>query len=114
MNEEGIELLEVVRRKYRQARKDSDKLVVKWIGWLAVFLSMDRLDRINIAGNEEEITRTKEKLTEELYGIRREAEGTTTTNSTRTRDSSASAKFVLQKSTTKNREDGKELRRRKR
>lgn len=113
MNEKE-EVLAIVKKKYSEATNGSDKLVVKWIGWLALFLSMDRDDRINMAMNEEEIARTKQKLTEELHAIRREAERTTTTNLAGVRDSSTSTRVVLQKSTTKNRETSKELRRRER
>lgn len=113
MNEEE-EVLAMVKKKYSEATNGSDKLVVKWIGWLALFLSMDRDDRINMAMNDEEIARTKQKLTEELHAIRRETKGTVTINTSRTRDSSASTRVVLQKSTTKNRETSKELRRRER
>lgn len=112
-SEEEEEVLIIVKRKYSEATNRSDKLVVKWIGWLALFLSMDRDDRINMAANDGEITRTKQKLTEELNAIRRETEkGSTTPNDIRTRDSSERTRSVLSKSSTENRKVSEKLRRR--
>jgi hypothetical protein len=80
MNKESREVLLSVRRKYREAKEPADKLMVKWIGWLAVFLSMSNEDRVNFASNDEEVNRTKEVLTKELYGIRKEEVRSTSNN----------------------------------
>jgi hypothetical protein len=80
MNKESKEVLVVVRRKYREAQRPTDKVIVKWLGWLAVFLSMDNEDRANFASNDEEVNRTKEALTKDIDGIKYQEVRSTSNN----------------------------------
>lgn len=67
-------MIESIERKYRQAIEPADKLVVKWIGWLAVFLSLSRKERLDFARDDEQVKETLKKLMGELYEFGRRTE----------------------------------------
>lgn len=78
MNKEHQEVLLAVQRKYKEATNAGDRVVVKWLGWLAVFLSMDKEERIKFVSNDLQIKLTKTRFTNDLYGIREQKIRTTT------------------------------------
>lgn len=66
------QLWEIIRDKHSRTPNINEKLVIKWLGWLAYFLSLSREGRMKFAGNDDQVDRTIKQLTEDLDAIKRE------------------------------------------
>jgi hypothetical protein len=77
-----------------------DKLAVKWLGWLAYFLMMDKEERVKFARNDEEVELTRQQLTKELYGLKKYSRESTTKSKT-ARNTSRRDELLFQQKTSR-------------
>lgn len=67
------ELLELVRIKHGKEPNRSEKIVLKWLGWIMYFLSMSTEERVLFAHDQHEIQATVKQFTKDLHELRRRA-----------------------------------------
>jgi hypothetical protein len=67
----AVDLWEIIRDKHSRAPNASEKIVVKWLGWVVYFLSMSSKDRVDFAKNAFVVNQTMKRLKADLDEVKR-------------------------------------------
>lgn len=68
---EAQNLFNLIQEKHARAPNDSERIVIKWFGFLIYFLSMHKNQRVRFAENEAEINETIKQLTKDLHELKK-------------------------------------------
>lgn len=70
---EADELLKLIGSKHEKEPNRSEKIILKWLGWIMYFLSMSTAERVLFAEDAHEIRETVKQFTKDLHELRRRA-----------------------------------------
>lgn len=64
------ELFRMIKDKHLTSMNASERIIIKWLGWLTYFLSMSRKDRLDFCRDESQVAETTKQLTEDMHELR--------------------------------------------